>query len=361
MPRVKSKNLFNFTLTGEYDDDVAKASAEMAEKFSEAGEEGMKFMAELAAVRDKHDTESNMKYVNMMREMVDGFMKPLYDHPILDEAIKNVEETELKVPTSHDGNFEVPVFIYTPKQLQRTEKKNVAYIYAHGGGAISLSARTYKPLLAHYAVECNVVVFNVDYRLAPETKCPNNVKDFYEVIKYVQENAENLGIDSSKIVIGGESGGGYICLGAMVMLAQKNEGDLVKVAIPAIAMTDDYTFSDPACMTIEEKEHNEGMRKTWKLIANDFEKQKSDPLLFPGKAKDELLEKFPPTIIEESEFDMFITEQTRLANRLRRAGRLLEFIVIPGGKHGSTMDPRLKNFKVAMDAKKLTFQEYVHN
>merc|ERR1719245_833128 len=172
----------------------------------------MKFMAELAEVRDKHDTESNKKYVNMMREMVDDIMKPLYDHPILEEASKNVEETELKVLTNHDGNFEVPVFIYTPNQLQGKEKKNVAYIYAHGGGAISLSAKTYKPLLAHYAVECNVVVFNVDYRLAPETKCPNNVKDFYEVIKYVQQNAENLGIDASKIVIGGESGGGYICL-----------------------------------------------------------------------------------------------------------------------------------------------------
>merc|ERR1712150_292767 len=88
-----------------------------------------------------------------------------------------------------------------------------------------------------------------------------NVTDFYEVIKYVQQNADNLGIDASRIVIGGESGGGYVCLGAMVMLAQKNEGDLVKVAIPAIAMTDDYTFTDPASMTKEEREHNSAMRK----------------------------------------------------------------------------------------------------
>ena len=361
MPRVNSKNLFNYTLTGEYDDDVAAASAEMAKKFTESGEEGMKFLAELAEVTDKHDSKSNQKYVNIMRAVMDDFMKPLFEHPLLDEASNNVEETELKVPTNHDGNFEVPVFIYTPKKLQRKEKKNVAYIYAHGGGAIGLSADLYKPLLAHYAIECNVVVFNVDYRLAPETKCPNNVKDFYEVIKYVHQNADSLGIDASKIVIGGESGGGYICLGSMVLLAQKNEGDLVKVAIPAIAMTDDYAYSDPACMTIEEREHNEAMRKTWKLIADDFEKQKSDPLLFPGKSSDELLEKFPPTIIKESEFDMFITETTRLANRLRRAGRLLELMVIPGGKHVSTMDPRMKNFKVAMDAMKLAFEEYVHN
>ena len=47
-------------------------------------------------------------------------------------------------------------------------------------------------------------------------------------------------------------------------------------------------------------------REIWKLIAADMEKQKQDPLLFPGKASNELLKKFPPTIIWEAEFDMYI-------------------------------------------------------
>ena len=97
------------------------------------------------------------------------------------------------------------------------------------------------------------------------------------------------------------------------------------------------------------------------VIADDFEAQKSDPLLFPGKASDELIEKFPPTVIEESEFDMFITEATRLAYRLRRAGRLLELVVIPGGRHAAAMNPKFKNFSVAMDVRKSIFEHYVHN
>ena len=35
------------------------------------------------------------------------------------------------------------------------------------------------------AENCGVIFFNVDYRLAPEAKCPENVKDFYSVLKYV--------------------------------------------------------------------------------------------------------------------------------------------------------------------------------
>merc|ERR1711994_570390 len=137
------------------------------------------------------------------------------------------------------------------------------------------------------AVDCRVVVFNVDYRLAPETRCPNNVLDFYEAIKYVATNAEQLGVDPSRIAMAGESGGGYICSGAMVQLALKEEAGLVKIAIPVIPMLDDYEFSDPLSMTKEEAESAV------------------------------LLAKMPPTIVWEDEFDMYITPATRFAHKLR--------------------------------------------
>ena len=358
--RVESKNLFNFPLSGLYDDDVAAESAEMLKKLYQS-KDGMAMMAKLKEAEGKDDTKSNTEYVIMMRGMMSQIIETLMDNPTFKMSEEEIVEEKIMVSTNHDGKFDVPVYTYTPKMLQGTGWKHAAYIYAHGGGAIVIEAATYKPILSHFAVSCNTVIFNVDYRLAPETKCPNNIKDFYEVIKYVHENADTLGIDPNKIVIGGESGGGYICLGAMVLLAQNDEGNLVKLAIPSIPMVDDYTFTDTAAMTKEEKENNPAMRKTWKLIAADFEAQKNDPLLFPGKATDEILEKFPPTIVEEAEFDMFITEATRLAYRLRRAGRLLEFVVIPGGKHGSFMDPRMKCFKTGMETRQLIFQHYVHN
>ena len=42
-------------------------------------------------------------------------------------------------------------------------------VYAHGGGVVACSANQYKPYLSYMAVDCGVVVYNVDYRLAPET------------------------------------------------------------------------------------------------------------------------------------------------------------------------------------------------
>ena len=56
-------------------------------------------------------------------------------------------------------------------------------VYAHGGGAVSGTAEMYKPVTAGLAVETDTVVVSVDYRLAPETKCPDNVTDFYQALK----------------------------------------------------------------------------------------------------------------------------------------------------------------------------------
>ena len=56
-------------------------------------------------------------------------------------------------------------------------------------------------------------------------------------------------------------------------------------------LPNDYHFYDPAPMTKEEREMCCMQRKLWKLIAADMEKQKQDPLLFPGKASNELLKK----------------------------------------------------------------------
>ena len=85
--------------------------------------------------------------------------------------------------------------------------------------------------------------------------------DFYEAIKYVSANAEDLGVDPARIAMAGESGGGYICSGAMVQLAMKEEAGIVKIAIPIIPMLDDYEFTSRLSMTAEESESALMMQK----------------------------------------------------------------------------------------------------
>jgi acetyl esterase/lipase len=357
MTRVVSKHLFDFKPAGQMEKEVKALEDQFEEMMKDP--EAKKSMDRVKELELKHDHDSNMEFVALTRAALAPFMKFLCENEAAKYGSENTITTFIKAPTSHDGEFDLPIEVYTPKNLE-DETKRAAYVYAHGGGAVALSAADVRPLAQCVAVDMNVVVFSVDYRLAPETKCPNNIKDFYEAIKYVSKNADSLGIDPAKIVIAGESGGGYICLGAMVLLAEHGETDLVKLAIPSVPMVDDYCFSDPLSMTVEERQSHMSLRKLWRdLIAADFDSQKDSPHLFPGKASEELLEKFPPTIILEAEFDMFITEATRLAGRLRRAGRLLEFVVIPGGTHSSSYIPGTRGCDIMTDTLKIIAKEYI--
>ena len=347
MERVVSKNLFNFQLKGHYDEDIQLAEAAMVKMG-----DPLKRLADIAKL-------PSSEFAKAIRNLVDMFFSNLSKHPRLLTGFYSCEQSELLVNTNHDGDYAVPVLVHTPKVL-KDKHDNAALIYAHGGGVVGGSALLYRNYLSSLAHDCGVVVFNVDYRLAPETKCPNNVLDFYSVLKYVTTHCEELGVDPAKVAIGGESGGGYICLGAMVLLAQRDESHLVKLAIPNIPMVSDYVFTtDPASMTSEERNQAETQKIFWKCIANDLEMEKNDPLLFPDKASDDILSKMPPTIVWEAEFDMFITEASRLATRLRAVGRLLEFVVIPGIKHASAFNPAFKCFQLERESYRLAIQEYL--
>ena len=357
MERVVSKNLFNFPLKGIAEGQVAEIDAQIKQIQSSGppAEIGRKIQ-ELSL---KDDDESRNQLLGMIRANNAGMVMMVKMVPPFQEAAKQISVTEFKVSTSHDGNFDVLVEVYTPQTLVG-KTDNAAYIFAHGGGCVSGSANDSKPFLDFIALSSNVVVFNVDYRLAPETKCPNNVKDFYEVVKYVCHNAQKLNVDPKKICIAGESGGGYVCLGTCVLLAQNNESHLIKLAFPSICMVDDYCFSDPGAMMLEERNNHMVMRRVWQMIAADITQQAEDPLLYPGKSTDVLLARFPPTIIIEGEFDMFFTSSSRLATRLRRAGRLLEFVVLPGVTHAVCLFPSFRMSEMFNGTIKQALQAYLH-
>ena len=372
---VTSKNLFNYAKQGHMDDDIKKSLPTIwgmlqfglgiviyltfyfistfiwSFEFKIPGQKAI----QSALLMGRGFLFSNDEdFVKGFRLLCNFGLKLAQSPSIYDKAVDDCIHSEIKVRTTHDGVYSVPVLIHTPKQLESKDQRP-AIVYAHGGGVVGCRASTHKRYLSKLALKCNVVIFNVDYRRAPETKCPNNILDFYEVLKYVLRNADTLGIDTSRVAISGESGGGYICFGTMVLLAQRNESNIVKLAMPIIPMIDDDSFHSGNYFGVV----NMILRRIWKFIALDFEKQKNDPLLFPGKASDEVLKNMPPTIVWEAEFDMFINEATRIANRLKSNGRLLEYVVFPGQRHGSWINPRFKCHEFGFNAFALAVKTYL--
>jgi len=274
--------------------------------------------------------DSGESVAGFLRPLMDQTLTPMASQPYWMEQMSECIQDSVTVPPTDTNTASVTMLIHRPKRLQGASP---------------------------------AIVFNVDYRLAPEAKCPENVKDFYSCLKYVLANSSSLGVDPARVAIMGESGGGYLTAALSVMLAEKEESNLIKLSIPVIPMVDDYCWGDTNSMTKEEASQALMQRKIWNALATDLTAQRKspDPLLFPAKAKEETLTKFPPTVIFTVEFDFYITETLRFARRLRAAGRLLDLVVVPGIGHGQAMEPKFKKFYELLDIMKTIVREYLVN
>jgi len=100
------------------------------------------------------------------------------------------------------------LYVYKPDVI----KKSGAVVYYHGGGFVVLDVENYNGLLSNMANQLGCVVFSPEYRLAPETPFPGGDTDVAEATKYIFENSEYFAIDPEKIVLTGDSAGGFFTL-----------------------------------------------------------------------------------------------------------------------------------------------------
>merc|ERR1711971_179313 len=340
------KSLFNFHPAGVMDPDVAKVNAALKKAVAAAKSRGFDPEVEL----------SPQQYAAHMRRWIDGYFKKLAKHPTYLAAVEGCKHEELIIPVEEGEGGQVRVLVHTPAHLANREK-NAGLVYAHGGAVLSGSAQLYKPHLSLLSINCDMPVFNVDYRLAPESKCPQQAIDFSSVLIHLSSNASSFGLDAQRLAAAGESGGGDVCMSDLVHLAMRGQTGLVKLALPIVPMLSDYFLTtSPKSMTEEERFNVAGMRASWKALAQDLEAQWDSAILFPDKAPQELLANLPPTVVISAEFDMFITETERFVGKLRRAGSLSDFCCMPGIGHGHFFDASLachhrfhQHFKLAID------------
>ncbi|UCA61815.1 alpha/beta hydrolase [Chryseobacterium rhizoplanae] len=109
------------------------------------------------------------------------------------------------IPDDKDAIFDV----HFPDSISTTDQVLPTIVWIHGGGWVSGS----KEDVANY---CRILsgkgytVVAIDYSLAPEFKYPTPVIQANIALDYLNINADNLHIDPSSIIIGGDSGGAHI-------------------------------------------------------------------------------------------------------------------------------------------------------
>ena len=111
-------------------------------------------------------------------------------------------------------------------------------LWIHGGGyVLGMAAMVYYSMGRYLAKHYGGIVISPEYRKAKKAPYPAALEDCYAALRYMYDHADELCIDRSRIIVGGESAGGG--LAAAVCQYARDKGDVpVSFQIPLYPMLD---------------------------------------------------------------------------------------------------------------------------
>ena len=253
------------------------------------------------------------------------------------EPVARVEDRNVPGPAG-----DIPVRIYWPSTDGATRPGMVWY---HGGGWVigNLDGADYGARMLTNAA--GVVVVSVDYRLAPESKFPAAADDSYAALEWVAKNAAELGIDSNRIAVGGDSAGGNLAA-AVANKSHKVGGP--KLAFQVLV----YPVTHHSYETKSYAENGNGLLLTrasmewfWGHYLRS-EADGKDPLASPLLERD--LSGVAPALVITGEYDPLRDEGEAYADALRAAGVKVESKRYAGQIHGFYANPAIDDGAAAV-------------
>lgn len=217
---------------------------------------------------------------------------------------------ELVVPTTQG---DAKVFSVSADEPNQNRPLIVNF---HGGGFIGKRMDRDELFCCKLANQFGALVLDVDYKLAPDYPYPTATLECWDVVQWAWANREALGYAPEKIVLTGHSSGGNLVAGICMRLGQTG---LFRPRCALIDYSPLDLVTDPAKKrnSICDMPAERAQMYNAKYVKPE---QAADPFVSPLCASDELLEKFPPTLVISAGEDRLCEENEEFALKLARAG-----------------------------------------
>jgi acetyl esterase len=234
---------------------------------------------------------------------------------------------DLTAPGSHGL---IPLRLYRPAGVADATRLPTC-IFFHGGGWVIGDVNTHDVLCRQITAASGASVISVDYRLAPEHKFPAAADDSWAATTWIVAHAAELGVDATRLAVGGDSAGGNLAA-VVALMARDAGGPALKLQVLIYPVTDvmretrSYAdFSDGYLLT------RDSMR--WFIAhylpsSDEARDWRASPLRAPS------LTGLPPALIITAGFDPLRDEGESYAGRLRDAGNMVDYVCYGGMIHG---------------------------
>lgn len=280
---------------------------------------------------------------------------------VRDGLSAKVSITKHDIPTRDDSS--IPMRTYRPAGLDAS-RVLPAYVYYHGGGMLfgtpdgeAYSCATWADQLGSAAGTEAVAIIHVCYRHTPEHTHPRQHDDAWDAFEWIVNNASSLGVDPTRLVVGGVSAGGSLTASVVFreVGAAKREGRAVRIQgqlliIPWLVHRDAYPlemFADRDRASVVQCEGSPTLPRPRYDMFTDLCKVEDcrDPLMNVGLATEEDIRGTPRTAIVAAGYDMLRDEAFIYAEKLERLGCPTKKHIFPGLPHAFRKYPDLPSSK----------------
>jgi acetyl esterase/lipase len=262
------------------------------------------------------------------------------------ELSAHVDITDYSIPT-RDGSS-VQARTYRSIKTNKSDKLPV-FLYFHGGGFIFGSLESEDATCTLTAIRTGVIVFHVNYRHTPEHTFPTAWHDAEDAFAWLHKNIDQVGGDSSKVVVGGVSAGGQLSA-ALTLEQHLGKSDVTKdlpklagqvLIIPCLASISNYDEGPGKKLKVSSYVENEHApilpRKTVEFFMGLLKIGKvdlKDTKLNIVNASEEEVKGLPPTVFGIAGLDPLRDEGLLYAKLLTEANVPTEVRLFKGVPHG---------------------------
>jgi len=231
---------------------------------------------------------------------------------------------EVRDLSAPGGGGPIAIRLYLPET-----PRPPLFIFLHGGGWRLGGLESHGGPARAICNRSGWAVATVDYRLSPEYRFPAALDDTLAAATWLRDSAPELGLDGTRIAVGGDSAGGN--LAAAACIAARDAGGprfalqvLIYPGTQAGAETpsrrENLQVLAPADIALAEREY-----------VNDPAEFRN-PLVSPLLAPD--LSGLPDALVITAEYDPLRDEGEAYAERLREAGSAVTLTRYNGMLHG---------------------------
>lgn len=258
------------------------------------------------------------------------------------------------------GDLEIQADVYVSQE----KLLRPAVVWIHGGALIIGHRAGVNDRLKDHVLSAGYVLISLDYRLAPETKLPEIIRDIEDAFTWIHQDGVKLfNIDPTRIAVAGGSAGGYLTLTAgfrvhprpTVLFSLYGYGDLVGdwYSRPSphsrhhsSKMTREEAYDQVSGPVIADSRNREGdgagfyrycrQTGTWPLAVSGWDPIQDPENFFPYMAVKNVTAEYPPTIMIHGTSDTDVPHElsATMAEQLKQHGVLHELISILDGEHG---------------------------